>query len=113
MIPNDKLLEYFYEYTEDTKSSKVISYPGFYKFLALTKKFTPTMMYQLKNTFIDYPETHYFIKKVCEGYLVDESIKGLLNSSMSQFVLKYKHGYIDNAEAPKDDKNHEITITFK
>jgi hypothetical protein len=108
-VPNDKLLEYFYEYCED---SAVMSYPGFYKFLALSKKFTPQMMKEMQTTFIEYPDTYMFIKKVCEGDVVEKALNGSASSPMSQFVLKHKHGYVDNVIESSSGVS-EISVTFK
>lgn len=104
MIVMSKIIEYFHEYCD---SDGPTTYPGFLKFLARTKKFNPSMLSELKRAFIDDIEALKYIKTVCEGYIVDDAIRGAISVTMSQFILKHKHGYVDksseDSEAPSSD----------
>ena len=109
MIVMSKIIEYFHDYCD---SEGPTTYPGFLKYLARTNKFDPSMLSELKSAFVDDIEVLQYIKTVCEGYVVDDSIQGLLNSSMAQFVLKHKHGYVENTETQEQPKV-EIEISIE
>ena len=92
LLPVEKIEEYFYDYLKD-KDRVIKSYPGFIKYLIDVKKFDKSSVADIKKRFVDDVELLNFIKSYCEGDLVDKSLVGLANASMSQFILKNKHGY--------------------
>lgn len=112
LLTAKKLVEFFNDFVIDEKT-KVLSIPGFYKYLVLVKKFDPVMLRDVKDRFKEDPEVYGYVKSVCEGDLVEQGLLGLVHNSMSQFVLKHKHGYIDKLEIEETNKNNEIIVTFK
>lgn len=92
LFPVEKIEEFFYDYLDD-KERVIKSYPGFIKYLIDVKKFDKSSVADMKKRLVDDVELLNFIKSYCEGDLVDKSLLGLANASMSQFILKNKHGY--------------------
>ncbi len=110
LLASQKIEEYFFDYVEDDEYP-MTSYPGFLKYLIAIKKFDKSSMKDLRQKFIDDVDLLNFIKTYCEGDLVDKSLLGLTHATMTQFVLKNKHGYESqsNEEAPKPQ---EIRISI-
>ena len=103
LLTAKKVVEYFNEFIEDPKTA-VITEATFLKYLVLVKKFDPIMLTHVKQCYKDNPEVLSYVKTVAEGVLTEGGLLGTLHNSMSQFVLKHKHGYVENtndAEQPK------------
>jgi len=101
LFPIDKISEYFGDYIDDSEFP-IKSYPGFTKYLIAVKKFDKTSLRDMRLRFKEDIDLLNFIKAYCEGDLGDKSLLGVANASMSQFILKNKHGYVDRQELKQD-----------
>lgn len=83
----------YYKETVDKLKGRPISYPGFFKYLVLVKKFCPKSLNDARQLLVEDNDLLKLIKSVCEGELVDLSLLSVVNSQTAHFVLKNKHGY--------------------
>lgn len=111
LLTAKKLIEYFNEFIENPETA-VITEATFLKYLVIVKKFDPSMLIDVKQCYKDNPEVLSYVKTVAEGVLTEGGLLGTLHNSMSQFVLKHKHGYVDNVTESSSGVS-EISVTFK
>ena len=137
LLSSETLLEYFNDYLidadvldydfiakrlskhvklhEDTMKrlkGKPISYPGFFKYLVLIKKFCPASLKSTRQRLKEDNDLLQLIKSVCEGDLVDSALLGVVNASTAQFILKNKHGYDPVGNNDDAGKLQGVTINI-
>ena len=109
ILPESSVMEWFFEYAE---KSPVVTLQGFYRHVIHERRMNPQDFRALKDFMVIHIDMLEMIKHYAEGSLVDGSVVGRANVSMSQYILKNTHGYEAIQTDEGQNKAHEIKITI-